>query len=93
MADDAAALERLTELDRRLVATVKGIKLLGAVSWPASTQVQFVEGWRRGNPALPQVEYAHTDFAQTRSELGEILAAPIPRTRSATTCIGRRSRG
>ena len=78
MGDDASALERLTELDRRLVAAVKGIKLLGAVSWPASMQVQFVDGWRRGNPVLPQVEYAHTDFTRTRSDLGEILAAADP---------------
>lgn len=78
MADDAAALERFTELDRRLVATVKGIKLLGAVSWPAAMQVQFLEGWRRGNPVLPQVEYAHADFTRTRSDLDEILAAADP---------------
>jgi len=73
MADDAAALERFTELDRRLVATVKGIKLLGAVSWPAATQVEFLEGWRRGNPLLPRVDYARNDFVRTRSELQDIL--------------------
>jgi len=78
MGDDASALERLTELDRRLVATVKGIKLLGAVSWPAAMQVEFLSGWRRGNPVLPQIEYAHADFTRTRGELAEILAAADP---------------
>ena len=78
MVEDAAALQRMTELDRRLVATVKGIKLLGAVSWPASTQVQFLEGWHRGNPQLPNVAYVRTDFTRTRSELREILAAADP---------------
>ncbi|MEP6941108.1 MAG: flavohemoglobin expression-modulating QEGLA motif protein [Rudaea sp.] len=75
MADEVAALERLSELDRRLVATVKGIKLLGAVSWPASTQTQFLDGWRRGDARLPQVEYAHVDFSRTRSDLADIHAA------------------
>ena len=69
MAEDSAALERLSELDRRLVATVKGIKLLGAVSWPAAMQTQFLDGWRRGNAQLPQVVYAHADFGRTRAEL------------------------
>ena len=75
MPGDAAALERMTELDRRLVATVKGIKLLGAVSWPTAVQLQFLDGWRRGNPRLPQVEYTRADFTRTRSELADILAA------------------
>lgn len=75
MPGDAAALERMTELDRRLVATVKGIKLLGAVSWPTAVQLQFLDGWRRGNPLLPQVEYTRADFTRTRSELADILAA------------------
>ena len=54
MSDDAASLTAFAELDRRLVAAVKGIKLLGAVSWPASVQTQFLEGWSRGNagPAI-----------------------------------------
>jgi uncharacterized protein (TIGR02421 family) len=78
MADDAGALERMTELDRRLVATVKGIKLLGAVSWPAAVQVEFLAQWHRGNPQLPVVEYAHEDFSGTRRDLEQILAAADP---------------
>ncbi|MGH8123466.1 MAG: flavohemoglobin expression-modulating QEGLA motif protein [Rudaea sp.] len=71
----ATALDTLTELDRRLVATVKGIKLLAALSWPASMQVQFLDAWRRGNPQLPQVTYAKADFSRTREDLEDIFLA------------------
>src|SRR5262249_39112299 len=70
---DSAALQRFAELDRRLVAAVKGIKLLSLVSWPASVQNTFVDGWRRGNPQLPQVEYARNDYSTTREELEDIF--------------------
>jgi uncharacterized protein (TIGR02421 family) len=67
------ALQRFAELDRRLVAAVKGIKLLSLVSWPASVQNTFVEGWRRGNPQLPKVEYERNDYSRTREELEDIF--------------------
>ncbi len=70
-----AILDRLAELDRRLVVAVKGIKLLAALSWPASTQAQFLDAWRRGNPQLPHVEYERTDFSLTREELEAIFLA------------------
>jgi uncharacterized protein (TIGR02421 family) len=69
----SADLETFAELDRRLVAAVKGIKLLSLVSWPASVQNTFIEGWRRGNPQLPQVEYERNDYSRTREELEDIF--------------------
>jgi len=74
VADDTT-LQRLSELDQRLVATVKGIKLLAAVSWPASMQLQFLDAWRRGQATLPQVEYARMDYTRTRGELEDIFLA------------------
>jgi hypothetical protein len=44
----------LVELDRRLVATAKNIHILGSLGWPAHTLAEFLEGWMRGEPALPQ---------------------------------------
>jgi len=73
MADSQAALTRFAELDRRLVAAVKGIKLLASVSWPANVQTSFLELWRAGRPQLPKVEYAATDFSRTREELEDIF--------------------
>ncbi|MFT3790333.1 MAG: flavohemoglobin expression-modulating QEGLA motif protein [Rudaea sp.] len=75
MSDDAASLNAFAEIDRRLVAAVKGIKLLGAVSWPASVQAQFLDGWRRGQPKLPAVGYAKQDYSAAREELENIFLA------------------
>jgi uncharacterized protein (TIGR02421 family) len=72
MADDQATLKHFTELDRRLVAAVKGIKLLASVSWPMSVQSEFLANWHAGQPKLPEVSYAKTDFSRTREELEAI---------------------
>jgi uncharacterized protein (TIGR02421 family) len=72
---EGALLDDLSELDRRLVAAVKGIKLLGALSWPTSVQAQFLDGWRRKNPLLPKVDYAKQDHAAAREELENIFLA------------------
>ena len=53
-------------LDARMVKVARGIKLLSMASWPASLQEPFLEGWRRGNPGLPKVEYAPRDFSASR---------------------------
>ncbi len=78
MVDSTAALNILTELDARLVATVKGIKLLGAVSWPSAVQAQFLDNWRAGRTLLPKVEYAVADLSRPREELEAIFLAADP---------------
>lgn len=44
----------VTELDRRLVAVAKNVRVLGALSFPDEAAVTFLDGWRRGRPALPE---------------------------------------
>jgi uncharacterized protein (TIGR02421 family) len=61
-------------LDARMVKVARGIRLLHLVSWPASLQEPFLEAWRRGQPRLPQVEYAPQDFSGARRELESIAA-------------------
>lgn len=78
MAESAATLEKCSELDRRLVGAVKGIKLLASVSWPAKVQHTFLEGWHAGNPQLPKVEYARCDFSRNREELEDIFLKADP---------------
>ncbi|HEX6834268.1 MAG TPA: flavohemoglobin expression-modulating QEGLA motif protein [Rudaea sp.] len=75
MNDRPEALAHYAELDRRLVAAVKGIKLLGAVSWPAALQAQFIADWHAGRARLPEVVYAKPGYAPVRAELGAIRAA------------------
>jgi len=75
---ESDCLQRFAELDRRLVAAVKGIKLLASVSWPASVQAQFLEGWNAGRPQLPNVEYAKFDYSDVRNELEAVTRAADP---------------
>ena len=70
-----SGLQLFAELDRRLVAAVRGIKLLSLVSWPASVQSAFLEGWRSGRPQLPAVDYAKGDYTRTREELEAVFLA------------------
>jgi uncharacterized protein (TIGR02421 family) len=76
--DDEATLQHYTMLDQRLVAAVKGIKLLSAVSWPARVQQDFLADWHRGQARLPEVHYADWDYAEVRTELDAIAAAADP---------------
>lgn len=73
--ENAAFFEHVAALDARLVAAVRGIKLLSLVSWPASVQQEFLAAYRGGNAALPKVEYPTLDFAAVRLELDAICAA------------------
>ena len=65
-------------LDVRMVKAVRGIKLLGLASWPATAQAPFLEGYARGQPRLPVIEYPRLDFSEARRELDEIAAAADP---------------
>ena len=65
-------------LDARLCEAVKSIRLLRAVSWPASEQANFLQDWRRGNARLPVVEYPTFDLREIRAELDVIATAADP---------------
>lgn len=73
-----AALARHAALDARMVAAVRGIRLLGLTSWPSSLQAPFLESVARGKPRLPQVEYPKLDFTDVRRELAAIAAEADP---------------
>ena len=59
-------LDVYSELDRRLVAATRGIRLLQSVSWPASIEMDFVAAWKAGTARLPVITYPKFDFAYTR---------------------------
>jgi len=73
--NESDSLQHFAELDRRVVAAVRGIKLLASVSWAASVQAQFLEGWNVGRPQLPNVEYAKFDYSAARAELEAVSNA------------------
>jgi uncharacterized protein (TIGR02421 family) len=66
------------ELDQRLVAATRGIRLLATLSWPASIELQFIAAWKRGAATLPEITYAHSDFSATREALADITRAADP---------------
>ena len=65
-------LEAYAELDRRLLAAVKGIHILPTVSWPASLENRMIEAYGKGQYALPEVSYRKPDLSEVRAELAAI---------------------
>ncbi len=72
MSTAARQLERLAVLDRRMLKAVSGMRLLAAVSWPASIQRRFLESWKHGHVHLPQPRYEVQDLSAVRAELSAI---------------------
>lgn len=66
------------DLDARLVAATRGIRLLQSVSWPASIEMDFVAAWKTGTARLPEIVYPRFDFAETREALMGIFIAAEP---------------
>jgi len=56
-------------LDARMVRVARSIRLLNMVSWAASEQKRFLEGYARGQFSLPTHEYPKHDFSEARREL------------------------
>jgi len=59
---DNARLEKIIELDALLVETVRPIKILNALTWPASVETKFLASWREGKPSLPVVHLEQPDY-------------------------------
>ncbi|HVF35025.1 MAG TPA: tyrosine/phenylalanine carboxypeptidase domain-containing protein, partial [Candidatus Saccharimonadia bacterium] len=68
-------LAELAAIDRRLVTAVRGIRLLSAVSWPATIQTEFIERYRKQRMKLPAIEYPTFEFDAVRAEIDAIQAA------------------
>ncbi|MBP8081112.1 MAG: DUF1704 domain-containing protein [Arenimonas sp.] len=71
-ASELRDIEHYTQLDQRLVAAVKDVRVLASVNWPVSSQEEFLRGWRAGRPVLPQIQYRKHDFTGVRAELAAI---------------------
>lgn len=69
------ALAHHAALDARLVAAVRPIRMLEAVSWPAQTQESFLAAWRVGHIRMPRIAYPRFDFHDVRAELDAIHRA------------------
>lgn len=66
------ALQRYADLDQRLLAAVKGIRILSSVAWPASLEDRMIAAYAKGQFSLPEVSYQAPDFSAERAELAAI---------------------
>ena len=74
----ADLLDVYSELDRRMVAATRGIRLLASVSWPASVEIDFIAAWKAGTARLPDITYPRFDFNETREALMGVYLAAEP---------------
>jgi uncharacterized protein (TIGR02421 family) len=74
----AADIVHHAALDARMVAAVRGIRLLETLSWPASAQDTFLAGWNVGRIQLPKIDYPREDYGEIRAELDAVTAAADP---------------
>lgn len=72
------ALAHHAALDARLVAAVRPIRMLEAVSWPAQVQESFLAAWRVGHIAMPRIDYPRFDHTEVRAELDAVYHAADP---------------
>ena len=72
------SLQHHATLDARLVAAVRGIRLLESVSWPAQAQETFLAAWKIGRIHLPSIDYPRGDYADIRAELQAVDKAADP---------------
>ncbi|WP_449427352.1 flavohemoglobin expression-modulating QEGLA motif protein [Rhodanobacter umsongensis] len=68
----APELQRYAVLDQRLLAAVKGIRILPTVAWPASLEDRMIAAYGQGRFVLPEVTYARPDLGAARAELEAI---------------------
>ncbi len=64
--------QRLSVLDRRIVACAKNIKVLSRLSWPAEVRTRFLAALAKGSPGLPEVRYETGDLSDNITELTSI---------------------
>lgn len=68
----APGMQRYADLDQRLLAAVRGIRILPTVAWPASLEDRMIVAYSKGQFALPEVSYQPPDLSAERAELAAI---------------------
>lgn len=65
-------IERLRDQDARVVATCRGIRLLGSLSWPSDVVEGFLAAHRRGATTLPDASAEALDLHEPRDALAAL---------------------
>jgi uncharacterized protein (TIGR02421 family) len=64
---------KIQKLDDALVHASKKIKVLNTLAWPIGVEEKFLEGWRRGNPQLPEIHIPPPDVNGSIKKLDAIV--------------------
>jgi len=67
------ALAALVERDRELASIGRRIRVLKAIDWPLALEERFLEGWRRGQPSLPEPAAQPKVHAAEMTALKELM--------------------
>jgi uncharacterized protein (TIGR02421 family) len=65
--------QKIQKLDGALVHASKKIKVLNTLAWPMGVEEKFLEGWRKGNPQLPEIKIQPPDVKDSVKELDDIV--------------------
>jgi uncharacterized protein (TIGR02421 family) len=71
-------IKKIETLDMALMQASKKIKVLQALQWPSGSEEKFLEGWRKGNPQLPDPNLERHDYSDSIVALEEISARCDP---------------
>ena len=76
MADAPSLPAKLQACDQALLEVGSKIRVLNAISWPATLETRFLDDWRAGRPRLPEpalVPQPHTaEIAALDAIMGEL---------------------
>jgi len=65
--------KKIQRLDNSLVDASKKIKVLNALAWPVGAETLFLEGWRKGNPQLPEIKIQPLNVSENIKKLDAIV--------------------
>ncbi|HTF21136.1 MAG TPA: flavohemoglobin expression-modulating QEGLA motif protein [Chryseolinea sp.] len=70
--------KKIQTLDTALVQASQKIKVLQALQWPSGLEEKFLQGWRQGNPMLPEISLPRQNYDDNVRALEDIAAQCNP---------------
>ncbi len=67
--------DKIRQIDTQLVSVCKSIKILSELSWEPHHTKEFLSGWEKGNPKLPNILYPKHILTEKKSEIRKIMSA------------------
>jgi uncharacterized protein (TIGR02421 family) len=64
---------KIQKLDDAVIHASKKIKVLNTLAWPVGVEEKFLEGWRKGNPQLPEINIQPPDVRENVKKLDAIV--------------------